>query len=204
MIKFTQCLDVLDNITDVSDRIKRLSLSAYTDEADNYPGIRRYEPPEFADVKQRVSDVITDTYPDVAEITSMSFSIQHQPRELDMPGIIHRDPAVLNFLLYMDTDFQCHRGTTLYHNTYQRPVTLSQDLLDTTHRGQTSVTEHVLPYNQAFQGQEYCEFQPIFNSLVIFPGYIMHGRNKNLDLPKLPRSFFVGFVESANIKIGTA
>jgi hypothetical protein len=203
MIKFTQCLDVLHNVSDVDERIQSLSQSEYMSEADNYPGTRRYEPPEFTDVKQRVSDVILENYPAIVEITSMSFSLQHQPEHLDMPGIIHRDPSVLNFVLYMDTEFQPHRGTTLYHNTYHRPITLEQDLLDATHLGQTSVSEHVLPYNQAFLDSEYCEFQPVYNSLALFPGYIMHGRNKNQSLPQLPRSFFVGFIRSAEVKIGT-
>lgn len=186
-------LNVLDDPLEVAHRISDLTLQDYTDNHNNYPGRRLQDSELFRDVSLRMQSVITKAYPEIYDITEFECCLQHQTETDDYQGGIHSDNYILVAVLYMDTISESRRGTVLYHNTYDR-IPQDYDKISMTYQGLTDPKDYVSKYNNKFRNRDYMTFEPRFNSMSVFPGHIMHGRNKNPLSPSSIRNFFVGFV----------
>jgi len=194
--------DVLSDPDEVSNRILELRNSDYTSNQDNYPGIRIDDVQDselFSDVSNTIINAICNAYPDIIEITEFECCLQHQSERLDYRGGIHSDSAVLVAVLYMNKNPQPGSGTLLYRNTYDRYNITTEQIHDT-YQGLLDPEEHLSKYNDSFDQRDYVTFEPVYNSMCVFPGHVMHGRNKNPGSLPCVRDFFVGFVRGCKIR----
>lgn len=191
--------NVLDNATDVSKRISALSIKDYTENNNNYPGVRITDGELFKDVSFRMQRAITQAYPEIYDITDFECCLQRQSESEDYQGGIHTDPYALVAVLYMDKVSQRGQGTVLYHNNYDR-LPPDHKKVSQTYQGLCDPHDYVSKYNDKFRGRDYVTFESRFNSMSVFPGHVMHGRNKNCLTPPRTRNFFVGFVKRCRCK----
>jgi len=196
-LHFTQILNVLPDPHEVWTKLQAMDTNNFNQTGYLSQGDRINDPFDFEDVKEIIKHHILKNYVKIHSIQQMSFYAEHQTAMSDFPGIIHRDETILNFMLFVDPAFEPHRGTSVYNNSYQRSITTDNNKISQTYQGNLSYCDYISPFNSQFADKKIIEFQPVFNSLAVFPGYIMHGRDKNLNQQQTARTFFVGFIRKA-------